>query len=293
MLAVETMHGLGDSLYQRPIVKALAEEYDPLFVTTPWPQFFADIPGVSLVKPSATYRTQRRNLDRVASRTDWRTARGVRQVRFGYMPGDLRKRTLFETLCVKVGVERQAFDWAPPPLPPCPVPTDRPFAVIRPVTERYEWLNRARNPDPQYVAEAAEELRARGFVVVSIADIASRMEWLVGPKPYADIRFHKGELGAMELLSLVAHAAVVVGPVGWIVPACVTLGTPLVVIGGGQGGHNAPERLVDRHMPLSPICWIRPKPACDCASMEHACNKVIPHFREQFRTALDLLPRAS
>lgn len=289
MLAVETMHGLGDSLYQRPIVRALAQEHDELFVVTPWPQFFADL-GVSLVSPYATYRTQRKNLGRVGPGTQWSTDRGVRRVRFGYMPGDLRKQSLFETLCAKVGVTADSFDWTPPPLPPCPVTSDKPIAVVRPVTERYEWLNRSRNPKPEYVAQAADMLRDRGYFVVSVADIEPRMEWALYPLPHADLSFHAGELDAMQLLSLVAHADIVVGPVGWIVPACVTLGTPLVVIGGGQGGHNAPEKLVDRHMPLSPVTWIRPEPSCDCASMEHACNKVIPRFREQFTVALDLMP---
>ena len=186
----------------------------------------------------------------------------------------------------RFGIGRPTFDL--PDFGPSPIQTDRPVAIVRPVTARREWLNTARNPAPEYVAQAAVELRRRGFHVASVADLADGEEWLVGEAPPADTVLHQGELDVRRLLAAVRHAAVVVGGVGWIVPACIATRTPLYVVLGGQLGHNAPERITDAAaMDLSRVGWAWPARPCACSAKTHNCNKVIDGFDEQFAGWLD------
>ena len=42
------MHGLGDNIYQRGYVKALAERAGIVWLWTPWPQLYADLRDVGL-----------------------------------------------------------------------------------------------------------------------------------------------------------------------------------------------------------------------------------------------------
>ncbi|HEX6941043.1 MAG TPA: hypothetical protein VF158_16620, partial [Longimicrobiales bacterium] len=169
---------------------------------------------------------------------------------------------------------------------------DRPLAVIRPVTTRREWRNNARAPRPEYVAEAARMLRAEGYHVVAVADIEPPHEWLEGEMPEADLYRVKGELDTPQLLALVQNAAVVVGGVGWIVPAAIAARTPAVILGGGMGGHNAPELLIDPRMDASRIRWLIPDRYCRCRDRAHACPKTITDFDARFRAALDEATRS-
>jgi ADP-heptose:LPS heptosyltransferase len=157
--------------------------------------------------------------------------------------------------------------------------------LLRPVTEREEWLNRARNPLPEYIAEAADILRARGFFVVLVADIDPDKEWLVGDLPASDMEILSGELGVVQLMALAQRADVVVGGSGWIVPAAIANRTPTVIVCGGQGAHNAPTKIVP---PLDggSLGWVIPDRYCMCADMLHPCRKEISRFTEKFTDAL-------
>ena len=167
------------------------------------------------------------------------------------------------------------------PLPPSPVSGK--YAVVRPVTVRAEWAAESRNPRPEYVLEASRALREAGYTVVSVADLEDGKEWAVDPLPEADITMHKGELAVMHLLALVKNAAVVVGGIGWIVPAAIATGTPAWFICGGQGGFNSPELITDRnHMDLTKIGFAVPDKFCRCKQSRHQCDKRISGHREKF-----------
>jgi hypothetical protein len=76
---------------------------------------------------------------------------------------------------------------------------------------------------------------------------------------------------------------VVVGGVGWIVPACVALGTPAFIVLGGNGGMNAPDKIIDTRMDGSRIGFATPKEYCRCLDMRHLCEKQIPDLERQWR----------
>jgi hypothetical protein len=287
---VNGMRGLGDNLYQRPFVRQLARGHT-VHLRTPWPQFYADLEHVSVVRSGTRLRTQAKNeagfdalyasgarallKDARASRIDIREVSYVRALAAG--------RSMLDGLAETFGCD----PFGPldlPPLPPSPVASGKPVCVVRPVTVRKEWHNTARNPKPEYVRAVAAWLRAEGMHVVSVADLAGDAEHALAPLPEADETFHRGELDPLQLLALVQGAAAVVGGVGWIVPAAIAAHVPLFVVLGGQGAHNAADRITDPSLMLDLVGWGTPDEFCRCASPHHGCRKTNSHLREQFES---------
>lgn len=275
--------GLGDTIYYRPAARAQAGHRD-VYVETAWPELFSDL-DVGLVRPNTRYRTQRKNIRRHDDRTPWvprpgnaESVRPGQRTEFGSVP---------ESIVATVDMHGEPYVFDLPDFGPSPIRTrTRPLAVLRPVTHRREWLNIARSPDPAYVATAATELVRRGYYVVSVADVDGEQEWIEEPAPTAGRRLHHGELKPTELLALVQHADLVVGGVGWIVPACVAMGTPLIVIGGGYGHLNNPDWLMGPLVDGSRIRWLLPDDFCMCADPVHDCPKDISEFDGRFAQAL-------
>ena len=261
-MIVHGMLGLGDNLFERPFIKALPK---PIYLSTPWPSLFSDIPGVHFIRPQTTLRTQAKNIARHA---DWvlppgrQPARHIRYGAEGIIPG--------MTACF--GVAPAEFDL--PPLPPSPE-TGK-YVVVRPATVRSEWRADTRNPLPSYIAEAIMHASARGYKIVSVAYLQEGQEWLVGPEPYADVQYHKGELPVEQLLSLVANASAVIGGIGWLVPAALAAKVPAWIICGGQGGYNAPELITPREQ--TNITFAVPDNFCRCRLKQHTCDKRISNY---------------
>lgn len=261
LMIVHGMMGLGDNLFERPFIKALPK---PVYLSTPWPFIFHDIPGVHFIRPQTTLRTQVKNIARHNTWTMPPTRQPTRQIRYGaegIIPG----------MTASFGVAPGEFDL--PPLPPSP--EQGKYVVVRPATVRSEWRADTRNPDPDYIAWAAAEVMRRGYRVISIADLADNMEWAVEPLPPADVRYHKGELPVEQLLSLVANAAAVIGGIGWLVPAALAAKVPAWVICGGQGGFNSPQQICP---PGSTITFAVPDRLCMCKLKQHDCDKRISDY---------------
>lgn len=262
-MIVHGMMGLGDNLFERPFIKALPK---PVYLSTPWPFIFSDIPGVHFIRPQTTLRTQAKN---IARHDDWvmpPTRQPTRQIRYGtegIIPG----------MTASFGVAPGAFDL--PPLPPSPE-TGK-YVVVRPVTVRSEWRADTRNPDPWYLALAAVEAMKRGYKVVCVADLVDGVEWLAGDHPPpADVYYLKGELPVEQLLSLVANASAVIGGIGWLVPAALAATVPAWIICGGQGGYNAPELITPKEQ--TNITFAVPDNFCRCRQKLHNCDKRISDY---------------
>lgn len=287
-VVVNTMDGLGDCIYTRPLIRAESER-TTVYVHTPWPELYQDL-GVRFLQKHSIFRTQQKNLAR-QSATRWAAPpRGAYAVSMGYGSNDIQKwnYTIAQSLERFLPLRGAAFVFdLPSDLPACKLRTRKPIALVRPVTVRKEWPNYARNCEPEYVREASAQLADAGYYVVSVADVDGNAEWLVEPAPVAHKRFERGELAVRDLLALVRAASVVVGPVGWIVPASIAAGTPLIVIGGGAAGINNPETLTDPRMDTSRVEWILPPDPCRCVHNLHRCQKTIPDFGNRFRAAMD------
>src|SRR5262245_598276 len=285
-ILVRGMWGLGDNIYSRPFVRAAAAQYE-LHLETPWPELYADL-DIRFVRGSRKLRTQQKNMAR-QSLDVWCDPFPMRQIKVGYVGlealsiiGSLERRWS----PLRVRFDPRLFDL--PDLGPSPIVSSKPIAVVRPVTIRTEWRNEARNPRPEYVAAIADELMAT-HTVVAVADLAPGEEWLVGDPPPAHRYLLDGELPVRELLALVRDADIVIGGVGWIVPAALALKVKAFIVMGGQGGHNAPEKITNPRLDLSRIGFAIPEKFCRCTNMLHACDKRIADPLGQFSRWRDSL----
>jgi hypothetical protein len=277
---VRGMWGLGDNIYSRPFVRAAAAQYE-LHLETPWPELYADL-DIRFVRGSRKLRTQQKNMARQSWDLWSQPPPRVREIKISYF--DIGVRSIINAMecrwaALKVTFDPTLFDL--PDLGASPVVSDRPIAVVRPPTMRTEWYNEARNPRPEYLAAIAAELMAT-HTVVAVADLSPDEEWLVGNLPPAHHHLVHGELSARELLALVRDADIVIGGVGWIVPAALALKVKAFVVLGGQGGHNAPAKITDPRLDLSRIGFAIPEKFCRCTEMLHACDKTIADPLGQF-----------
>jgi hypothetical protein len=279
---IRSMWGMGDCIYSRPFVRAAAAQYE-VHLETPWPELYADL-DIKFIRGSRKLRTQQKNMARQSA--DLWTRRQVvpmREIRVGY-GADLTNASIVNALerrwsALKVTFDPALFDL--PDMGSSPVVSERPIAVIRPVTVRSEWRNEARNPRPEYIAALAAELMLT-HTVVAVADLAPGEEWAVGELPPAHRYFVFGELAVRELLALVRDADLVIGGVGWIVPAGLALKVNTFVVLGGHGGHNAPAKITDPRLDLSRIGFAIPEAFCRCTNMLHNCDKTIADPIGQF-----------
>jgi hypothetical protein len=274
------MWGLGDNIFSRPFVRAAAQQYD-VYLETPWPELYEDL-DIRFVLGKRRLRTQAKNITRQRPEI-WSRPLPMREVKILY-GRELAEMSLINALerqwaALRVGFDPALFDL--PDMGPSPVVSDRPIAVVRPVTERSEWHNVARGPRPEYLSALAAQLITT-HTVVAVADLEPGQEWLVGAMPPAHRHFVLGELSVRELLALVREADVVIGGVGWIVPTGLALRTRTFVVLGGHGGHNAPEKITDPRLDLSRIGFAMPERFCRCTSMMHDCDKTIADPVGQF-----------
>jgi hypothetical protein len=282
-LFIKSPWGIGDSLYARPFIAAQAAERE-IFLETPWPEFYTDLP-VWLVRGHKQLRTQLRNLARQQN-TQWHQPPGnAETVALGY--GALELPTSNVAAIMERKLPRTHIvstpAWDLPDMGPCPFDTlGAPMAIIRPVMRRTEWDNEARNPLPEYVCEIAADLKQRGYAVIVLCDEKHGAEWIDGPVPPHNLALTHGELSIRQLMASVRDAAIVVGGVGWIVPAAVALQTPTFVVLGGNGGMNAPERLLDPRMNTERIGFAMPERFCRCLDMKHRCARRIPDLLQQW-----------
>jgi hypothetical protein len=278
-MLIEGMYGFGDNIYQRGFVRHFPGSH----IRTPFPELYSDL-DVKCVRPITSLRTQSKNI-RLSGYAWHNPPRNAEVIKVAYGHNELRRGSIIDAMRKVFKVE-PIFDL--PDTGAWTGGTSKPIAVVRPVTLRNEWLNTARAPLPEYIDIASKILHEKGFHVISIADVDERNEWLHGETPYADQCFHKGELSFTALLSLVKSAAVVVGGVGWITPACIAAGTPGFFILGGNGAHNAPEKVTDPAvMKLSKIGWARPDNFCMCHNKQHNCDKRIGGFHGKFSNWID------
>jgi hypothetical protein len=239
-------------------------------------QVYEDLP-VKFVQPITRLRTQGKNIKRsnykyhtLPPHTPTITPR--------YTGEHLRRMSMIDSLQLTYHCKPAVFDL---PKFRSHITSDKPIAIIRPATVRKEWVATGRNPNPQYIADVAEWLRDTHYVI-SVADLQDGEEFALEPLPYADKTLHKGELTTRELLALVRKADIVVGGVGWIVPACIAYNTRLFCILGGTGMYNAPDRITHPSMDLSHVYFAKPDTYCMCMGMQHNCDKRITNLRGMF-----------
>jgi len=275
------MHGLGDNLHQRAVLRQLMAR-EPVYLETSWPCAYRDLAGPRLhllAKPSGL-RTQAKNARREAAAFSHARPEG-RSVRVWYAPDDVRRHgSVLAAMCANTETSFEAADFR------LPVPDawrqrattwiakwrpTKPLLLYRPLNERTEWTGcRARNPDHAAYAALVRSIRDR-FFVVSVADLDPGKEWMVGDDIGADVECHRGELEFETLAALAAQAALVVSSPGFAIILAQAVGTSSVCIFGGY--ENAQSFAGGaRH---APYLGIEPISPCQCFRHDHACDKRI------------------
>lgn len=286
---VQGMHGLGDNLHQRAVVAALSRKHE-VWLDTPWPCLYHDMPEVRLVSNGSKLRTQAKNVAREAEKfTRERPPASAKVLRVAYTPDEVRKAgSVLAAMAKHCGVRPGDFS-----LPIRPEwesradslieqwGTSKPIMLYRPLVERTEWGGcRTRNPDRDAYRDIFEAIRDR-FFVVSVADLAPGKEWMVSHPVEADVEYHKGELDIELLAAVVARSALVFTPPGFAVVLSQAVGTPVISIFGGY--ENAKSFLGGAH--LAPYLGIDPIKPCECFSHSHACQKKIDVQAAKVRAA--------
>lgn len=274
-------HGLGDNLHQRAIVRHFLAEGNDVWIETPWPSAYHDLPVRCMPKLS-TLRTQAKNLERERGRFSTEPVprdAWVHQLR--YTGDTVRVAGSVLGGMWPVGIDADAMGFR------LPIPTawwsaasealtdagwnTEPIMLFRPLTERAENpFSRQRNPDADAYRALFESIR-RDYFVVSVADLEPRKEWLVDDAIDADATFHHGELTFEVLAGLAFISDLVFCAPGFATILAQAVETPCVtVFGGYERGYSFSAGAV-----WSPYLAIEPIHPCDCFDMGHLCQKAI------------------
>jgi hypothetical protein len=244
-LLVHGMHGLGDNLHQRAIIRALLKRDYQIALETAWPCVYHDLAGPDLrfIRKPAALRAQLKNAVRESAKftAPIMPHHGGRAVQITYRPSGIPQmpsNTFLEAMFASVGIQE---DYASAdfrlPIPPewiAPtIETTKPIMIYRPLVVRPEWRGSGiRNADPDNYAELVAMVRD-SFFVVSVADLEENREWIVGPQLIADATFHHGELSFETMAALVAKAALVYTSSGFPAILGPAVGAPTVSVQGG------------------------------------------------------------
>lgn len=271
---LRAMHGFGDNIHQRAVIRELKRHGDTVAVETPWPQLCTDLAD-EIYLPERSLRTQVKNMRRAAAKPadpsqfdkvykNWYRSRDVRAVGYvGAMFAELNLRASRPDFSFAVPGE-----WAGKARAAIGDTGGKPVLVYRPLVSRTEWDGcDSRNPDAAAYARLFEIAR-KGYFVVSVADLVPGVEWITSRAVVADKEFHKGELDIETLCGLFSLASLVFCSPGFALPLAQSVGTHVVCVYGGRENSTF-YRQDDKTLGVDTV---RP---CDCLSHTHACVKTI------------------
>lgn len=265
-------HGLGDNLHQRAIVRQLLASGNDVWIETPWPSVYHDLP-VRCVPKRSDLRTQAKNLEREAGRfSPEPVPADATVVQLRYDGPSVRAAGSVLGGMGYAGDFRLPVpgSWQLDALAAVGV-TQKPIMFFRPLTERVENpFSRQRNPYPGAYRALFESIRDRYFVV-SVADLEPRKEWLVDRDIDADATFHHGELDFETLAGLASLSDLVFCSPGFATILAQAVETPCItVFGGYERGYS-----FSAGARYSPYLAIEPIEPCDCFDLGHVCHKAI------------------
>ncbi len=292
-LLVHGMHGMGDNLHQRAVLRELMKTRE-VWLETPWPSIYHDLvgPRLHLVTKGSTLRTQAKNAAREAAAyaASPRCPVGTEELRISYPPDVIRANrdnggvlaAMSQVCGVPVGDFRLPVpgEWvkllgAPDAIKNIASESynpwaGRPIIIFRPLMERSEWSGcRNRNPDPTTYLDVLARARAAlpDAFVISIADLEPGKEWLVGPQPDVDLTLHAGELDFQGVAALWSVASLVISSPGFGIVLAQAVETPCIVVFGGYEGSYS----FDAGARVTPTHTVGR--GCDCFSHTHQCRR--------------------
>lgn len=263
------MHGLGDNLHQRAVIRELMKRGE-VWLETPWPSVYHDL-DIKLAPKRSILRTQAKNTTREAGKYHGNLPPANHRI--AYSQDQVRRRGGFlQAMCANSGVPVGDFsmpvcdEWRKAAQDWLKARTDKPLMLYRPLVERTEWRGcAARNPDSGSYVALAKSVRDR-FFVVSVADLEPDKEWAVS-ESFADLECHAGELPFEMLAGLSSLAGLVFCSPGFMLILAQAVGAKFCAV---FGGHES-ARFYDHGAGL----FIQPMNPCECFNKSHRCDKRI------------------
>lgn len=286
-LIISGMHGMGDNLHQRAIVRHHMRAHE-VYLQTPWPELYHDLrgPRLKLLRPDTRLRTQAKN----AARAEFDVVPNLPRapaIEVRYPPAKVREhRGVLAAMAAQCGADN-AQDFSLP-VPEhwshgLDLPKNRPALVYRPLVERREWTGcAARNPERDAYRDVLCAVRDKlGAFVVSVADVEPGAEWITSHPINADIELHSGELDIKAICALWKRADLVYTAPGFGLVLAQAVGAPVVSLFGGY------ERAYS-FRDDGKTCKIEPDDPCDCFTHQHGCGKQMDAARAT-RQALEFV----
>lgn len=293
-LYIRGMHGMGDNLHQRAVMRILRETHN-ITLETSWASLyhdFLDAGDFRVVNRPVNLRTQQKNAQRPSEQALFSPApphhHVTSAIRLSYARSTvdvLPSQTITEALFRQAGIgERFAeADFRLPIRPEWLAEAERimaswpangkPVAIYRPLLMRPEWAGSGiRNANINDYYALASSLREK-FFIVSVADLEPTKEWIVGPQFPADMAYHRGEF-AFETLAAIFHRAdLILTSGGFAAMLGPAVETPTISV---LGGYEPPTWCGDGAK-FSPYMALAPTPPCRCGSsgcMNHCSKKL-------------------
>jgi hypothetical protein len=282
-LVLNGMHGLGDNLHERAIVRELMRRNE-VWLKTSWPQIFWDMEReLHLLPLKSPIVWMAKNETRTAAlygRTQ--PPPGARTISNGYlsrMPKGVKDYgSVLGTMANVCGVP-VVGDFRMPIAPEWSAKADavldrlnptkrlmiyRPPVAISEANRVSAQAKIARNPDLDAYHALVSAIRDRYFVI-SLADMTQVSERLIGPQIEADVEFHHGELDFETMAALTESADLVFTSPCFMTVLAQAVSAPMICVFGGfesKESFSAGARY-SPWLPIEPInpctCW---SPAC-------------------------------
>lgn len=284
-LIVQAMHGLGDCIHQRAVIRQLMQRHT-VYLHTVWPNIYRDLAadGLILLPQETKLRTQAKNAKRLAREYSTHLPPPGSPVHKAvYHVDEIRRSTLMSAMLRQAACDPAKADFRMPvsaesdrKLTKLLRPLNkgnRPILVYRPLVQRGEWVGSStRNPDRAAYHALFSEI-ASEFFVVSIADLEAGKEHIVSQPIAADVEWHAGELDVDMIAALMARASLVFTSPGFSLVMALSVGTPVISV---FGGFECAQRWIDSAL-YGPFLGINPRKPCNCLLAEcgRACAKDI------------------
>jgi len=267
-MIIQTMSGIGDNIYFRPVLKWL--HTNNVTLITPWPQVYQDIKGVKFAKPYNSYlRTQNDNIKafknwdavdlRASYHLNFTTLKGSFLTNFfdivyGQQPSWVDSSMIIPDAWV---VDASNL-----------INSSKPVCLIRPNTIRLEWPCHARNPKHEYLQLFIDMYRDK-YHFVSIANLCHGEEFyekeLKVDQEILNCTYEQ-TVGLFKLADLI-----VCSPSFWM-PLGIALNLKTLVIYGAADAH---WDLNDKRMKAPRLVYVEPTPFHRCSVRDNNVYKDI------------------
>jgi hypothetical protein len=254
--------GFGDNISQRPFIKRLSKTHDRVYLETPLPELYFDIPNVAFVRPKTNLRTQMKNVSASTCKFverptgvheyDWRVMAASEPE--PHNPHEFYARLVGGSYDFKLPVRPQWIEAAYDALKPFPLRDKPKICLIKWPTVRKEWRVESRCPSVDAFQRAIDRVR-KDHWIVSWNDLKDGEEWLVGEPKNVDIAFDHGELSFTTICGLSAISDLVICYPSVAMLLGIATRTKTLCL---FGGHLGPKNLLSPKMGLEQFSYIEP-----------------------------------